>query len=30
VVRNFGTPGIAETLERMVEVLTRLDSGGRR
>ena len=30
VLRNFGSPGAAETLERMVEVLTRLDASGRR
>jgi hypothetical protein len=30
VLRNFGRPGDAETLERMVEVLTRLDGAGRK
>ena len=30
VLRNFGGPGDAEVLERMVEVLTYLDKGARR
>ena len=30
VLRNFGRPGDAETLERMVEILTYLEPRGRR
>jgi hypothetical protein len=29
VLRNFGTPGTGDVLERMVEVLTSLDAEGR-